>query len=143
MPPNLENSAGATGLEIFTPIPKNGNTIECSNYHTISLISHASKVILKILQSRLQQYVYQELSDVQAGYRKGRGIREQITNIHWIMDKARVFHKNIYFCFIDYANAFECVDPSKLWKILKVMGIPDHLTCLLRNLYAGQEVNWF
>ena len=82
-----------------------------------SLISHASKVILKILQSRLQQYVYQELSDVQAGYRKGRGIREQITNIHWIMDKARVFHKNIYFCFIDYAKAFDCVNHSKLWNI--------------------------
>jgi hypothetical protein len=104
-----------------------------------SLISHASKVILKILQSRLQQYVNHELPDVQAGYRKGRGIRDQIANICWIRDKARVFHKNISFCFIDYAKAFDCEDHGKLWKILKEMGIPDHLTCLLRNLYAGQE----
>ena len=104
-----------------------------------SLISHASKVILKILQSRLQQYVNHELPDVQAGYRKGRGIRDQIANIRWIRDKARVFHKNISFCFIDYAKAFDCEDHGKLWKILKEMGIPDHLTCLLRNLYAGQE----
>jgi len=104
-----------------------------------SLISHASKVILKILQSRLQQYVNHELPDVQAGYRKGRGIRDQIANIRWIRDKARVFHKNISFCFIDYAKAFDCEDHGKLWKILKEMGIPDHLTCLLRSLYAGQE----
>ena len=103
------------------------------------LISHASKVLLKILQARLQQYVNHELPDVQAGFRKGRGARDQIANIRWIMEKAREFQKNIYFCFIDYAKAFDCVDHKKLWKILKEMGIPDHLTCLLRNLYAGQE----
>ena len=95
--------------------------------------------MLKILQARLQQYVNHELPDVQAGFRKGRGTREQITNIRWVIDKAREFHKNIYLCFIDYAKAFDCVDHNKLWKILKEMGIPDHLTCLLRNLYAGQE----
>ena len=95
--------------------------------------------MLKILQARLQQYMNRELPDVQAGFRKGRGIRDQIANIRWIMDKAREFQKNIYFCFIDYAKAFDCVDHNKLWKILKEMGIPDHLNCLLRNLYAGQE----
>ena len=95
--------------------------------------------MLKILQARLQQYVNCELPDVQAGFRKGRGTRDQIANIHWIIKKAREFHKNIYFCFIDYAKAFDCVDHNKLWKILKEMGILDHLTCLLRNLYAGQE----
>ena len=95
--------------------------------------------MLKILQARLQQYVSHELSDVQAGFRKGRGTRDQIANIHSIIEKARAFQKNIYFCFIDYAKAIDCVDRNKLWKILKVMGIPDHLTCLLRNLYAGQE----
>ena len=94
--------------------------------------------MLKILQARLQQYVNRELPDVQAGFRKGRGPRDQIANIHWIIEKTRV-PKKIYFCFIDYAKAFDCVDHNKLWKILKVMGIPDHLTCLLRNLYAGQE----
>ena len=104
-----------------------------------SLISHASKVMLKILQARLQQYVNCELPDVQAGFRKGRGTRDQIANSRWIMEKAREFQKNIYFCFIDYASAFDCVDHNKLWKFLKEMGIPDHLTCLLRNLYAGQE----
>ena len=109
------------------------------NYRTIALISHTSKVMLKILQARLQQYVNRELPDVQAGFRKGRGTRDQIANIRWIMEKAREFQKNIDFCFIDYANAFDCVDHNKLWKILKEMGIPDHLTCLLRNLYAGQE----
>ena len=131
MPANLENSAVATGLErsIFIPIPKKGNAKECSNYCTIALISHASKVMLKILQARLQQYVNRELPDVQAGFRKGRGTRE----------KAREFQKNIYFCFVDYAKAFDCVGHNKLWKILKEMGIPDHLICLLRNLYAGQE----
>ena len=123
----------------FIPIPKKGNAKECSNYRTIALISHASKVILKILQGRLQQYVNHELPDVQAGFRKGRGTRYQVSNICWIMEKAREFQKNIYFCFIDYAKAFDCVDHSKLWKILKEMGIPDHLTCFLRNLYAGQE----
>ena len=103
------------------------------------LISHASKVMLKILQARLQQYMNHELSDVQAGFRKGRGTRDQIASIRWIIKKAREFQKNIYFCFADYAKAFYCANQNKLWKILKVMGIPDHLICLLRNLYAGQE----
>ena len=103
------------------------------------LISHASKVVLKILQARLQQYVNQELPDVQAGFRKGRRTRDQITNIHWIIEKAREFQKNIYFCFSDYTKAFDCVDHSKLWKILKEMGIPELLTCIMRNLYPGQE----
>ena len=95
--------------------------------------------MLKILQARLQQYVNRELADVQADFRKGRGTRDQIAIIPWIIDKAKEFQKNIYFCFIDYAKAFDCVDHTKLWKILKEMGITDHLTCLLRNLYAGQE----
>ena len=95
--------------------------------------------MLKILQAGLQQYVNHELPDVQAGFRKGRATRDQIANIHWIMEEARESQKNIYFCFIDYAKAFDCVDHNQLWKILKEMGIPDHLTCLLRNLYAGQE----
>ena len=124
---------------VFVPIPKKGNAKECSNYRTIALISHASKVMLKILQARLQQYVNRELPDVQAGFRKGRGTRDQIANIHWIIKKAREFQKNIYFCFVDCAKAFDCVDHNKLWKILQEMGIPDHLTCLLRNLYAAQE----
>ena len=102
-------------------------------------ISHISKVMLKILQARLQQYVNRELTDIQAGFRKGRGTRDQIANIRWIMEKAREFQKNIYFCFIDSSKAFDCVDHNKLWKILRDMGIPDHLTCLLRNLYADQE----
>ena len=141
MPANLENSAVATGLEksAFIPIPKKGSAKECSNYHTIALISHASKVMLKILQVRLKQYVNHELADVQAGFRKGKGTRDQMANIHWIIKKAREFQKNIYFCFIDYAKAFDCVDYHKLWKILKELKIPDHLICLLRNLYAGQE----
>ena len=126
--------------KIFIPIPKKGNAKECSNYHSIALISHTSKVMLKILQARLQQYVNCELLDVQVGFRKGRGTRDQIANIHGIIKKAGEFQKNIYFCFIDYAKAFDCVDHSKLWKILQEMGIPDHLTCLLSNLYAGQEV---
>ena len=124
---------------VFIPILKKGNAKKCSNYHTIALISHASKVMLKILQGSLQQYVNRELPDVQVGFRKGRGTRDQIANIRWIMEKAREFQKNIYFCFIDYAKAFDCVDHNKLRKILKEMGIPDHLTCLLRNLYTGQE----
>ena len=103
-----------------------------------ALISHTSKVVLNILQARLQQYVNHELPDVQAGFRKGRGTRDQIANICWIIEKAREFQKNIYLCFIDYVKAFDCVDHNKLWKILKEMGIPDHLICLLRNLYAGQ-----
>ena len=101
--------------------------------------SHASKVMLKILQARLQQYLNCNLLDVQAGFRKGRGTKYQITNICWIIEKASEFQENIYFCFIDYAKAFDCVDHNKLWKILQEIGIPDHLTCLLRNLYAGQE----
>ena len=110
---------------------------ECSNYHTTALISHASKVMLIILQARLQQYMNCELPDVQGGFRKGRGTRDQIINIPWIIEKAREFQKNI--CFTDYTKAFDCMDHKKIWKILKEMGIPDHLTCLLRNLYAGQE----
>ena len=134
------------------PVPKKSNAKESSNYCTIALISHASKLMLKILQARLQQYVNHELPDVQAGSRKGRGTRNQIANIHWIIKQARKFQKNIYLCFIDYTKAFDCVDHNKLWKILKEMGIPDHLTCLLRNLYPGQEAtvrtghgttNWF
>ena len=141
MPANLENSAVATGLEkvSFIPIPKKGNAKECSNYHTIALISHTSKVMLKILHARLQEHVNQELPDVQAGFRKGRRIRAQMANICRIIEKAREFQKNIYFCFIDYAKVFNCMDHNKLWKIPKKMGIPGHLTCLLRNLYAGQE----
>ena len=129
MPANLENSAVATGLEkvSFHSNPKKGNAKECSNYRRIALISHTSKVMFKILQARFQQYVNHELPDVQAGFRKGRGTRDQIANICWIMQKAREFQKNIYFCFIDYAKAFDCVDHNKLWK---------NLTCLLRNLYA-------
>ena len=124
---------------VFIPIPKKGNDKECSDYHTIALISHASKVIIKILQARLQQYVNHELPDVQASFSKGREIRDQIANISQIMEKAREFQKNIYFCFIDYAKAFDCVDQNKLWKILKKMGVSGHLTCILRNLDAGQE----
>ena len=115
------------------------NAKECSNYCTIALISHASKVMLKIFQARLQQYVNRELPDVQGGFREGKGTRDQIANIRWITEISREFQKNNYFCFIDHAKAFDCVDHNKLWKILKEMGIPDHLTCLLRNLYAGQE----
>ena len=117
---------------VFIPVISKGNAKECSNYHTIALISHASKVMLKILQARLQQYMNWELPDVQAGFKKGRGTRDQIANIHWIIKKAREFQKNI---FIDYTKTFNCVDHNKLWKILKEMGIQDHL----RNLYAGQE----
>ena len=141
MPANLENSAVATGLEkvSFHSNPKERQCKRMLKLCTIVLISHTSKVMLKILQARLQQYVNCELPDVQAGFRKSRGTRVQISNIHWIIEKAREFQKNIYFCFIDYAKAFDCVDHNKLWKILKEMGKPDHVTCLLRNLYAGQE----
>ena len=124
---------------VFIPIPKKSSAKECSNYCTIALISQSSKVMLKILQARLQRYMNYELPDPQAEFRKGRGTRDQIANICWISENARKFQKNIYFCFIDYAKAFECVDHNKLWKILKERGILDHLTCLLRNLYAGQE----
>ena len=140
MPADLENAAVDTGLEksVFIPIPKKGNAKECSNYHTIALNSHASKVMLKILQARFQQHLNCEIPDVQAGFRKATRARDQIANIHWIIEKAE-FQRNIYFCFIDYAKAFDCVDHSKLWKILKEIGIPDNLTCLPRDLYAGQE----
>ena len=124
---------------VFIPIPKKGNAKECSNYHTMALILLASKGMLKILQVRLQQCVNRELPDVQAGFRKGRGTRDQIANNHWIIKKAREFQKNLYFCFIEHIKAFDYVDQNTLWKILKEMGIPDLLTCLLRNLYAGQE----
>ena len=120
---------------VFIPIPKKGNAKECPNYYTIALISCTS--MLNILQARLQQYVNCELPDVQAGFRKERGTRDQIANICWIMEKTREFQKSIYFCLIDYAKAFDCVDHKKLWKILQEMGIPDHLICLLRNVYAG------
>ena len=110
---------------VFIQIPKKGNAKEYSNYHTIALISHTSKAMLKILQAKLQQYVNCELPEVQAGFRKGRRTRDQVGNIHWIIKKAREFQKNICFCFIDYAKAFDCVDHNKLWKILKEMGIPD------------------
>ena len=136
MPAHLENSAVATGLEkvSFIPIPKKGNAKECSNYCTIALIAHASKLMLNILQARLQQYVNHELPDVQASFRKGRGARYQIANIRWIIKKAREFQKTIDFCLIDYVKAFDYVDHNKLWKILNELGIPDHRTCLLRNL---------
>ena len=140
MPASLENSAVATGLEKVS-FHSNRKERQCQRMFklcTIALISQASKVMLKILQASLQQYVKRELPDVQARIRQGRGTRNQIANIHWIIEKAREIQKNIYFCFIDYAKAF-CVDHNKLWKILQEMGIPDHLTCLLRNLYAGQE----
>ena len=144
MPANLENSAVATGLEkvSFIPIPKKADAKECSIYHKIALISHVTEVMLQILQASLQQYMDWEFPDVQAGFRKGRGTKGQIANIHWIMEKAREFQKNIYFCFIDRAKAFDYVDHNQLWKILKEMGIPDYLTCLLRNLYAGQEATF-
>ena len=129
MPAILEKSAVATGLEkvSFHSNPEGRQCKECSNYCTVALISHASKVMLKILQARLQQYVNCELPDVQAGFRKGRGTRDQIANIHWIIGKAREFQRNIYFCFIDYAKAFDCVDHNKLWKILKEMGVQTTL----------------
>ena len=138
MPANLENSAVATGLEkvSFQPSAKER---QCSNYRTIALISHASKVMPQILQARLQQYLNQKLPDVQAGFRKDRETRNQIVNIHQIIEKAREFQKNICFCFIDYTKAFDCVDHNTPWKLLKEMEILDHLTCLLRKLYAGQE----
>ena len=124
---------------VFIPLPKKGNAKECSNYLTIAFISHASEVMIKILQDRLQQYMNRELPNVQVGFSKDSGTRDQIANIHWIMEKAIEFQKNIYFCFLDYAKAFDCVDHNKLWKILREMGIPDHLTCLFKNLYADQE----
>ena len=141
MPANLEKSAVATGLEkvSFHSNSKKGNAKDCSNYRTIALILHTNTVMLKINQARLQQYVNCELPDVQAGFTKGRGTKDQISNIRWIIKKARELQKNI--CFIDYAKSFDCVDHNKLWKILKEMGIPDHLIYLLRNLYVGQEAS--
>ena len=124
---------------VFILVLKKGNAKECSNYCTIALISHASKVMLKILQARLQQYMNHELPDVQPGFRKGRGTRDQIANIHCIIEKVWELQKNTYFWFIDYAKAFDCVDHNKLWKILQETGIPEHLTCLLKNLYAGHD----
>ena len=123
---------------IFIPIPKEGNAKECSNYCTTALISHTSEVMLKIPQARLQQHMNRELPDVQARFRKGIGTRDQIANIRWITEKARELQKNIYFCFIDYAKAFDCVDHNKLWKILKEMSIPDHLTCLFLQVRKQQ-----
>ena len=122
---------------VFIPVPKKDKAKECSNYHTTALIPHANKVMLKILQSRLQHYMNRELPDVQAGFRKGRGTRGQIANICWIIEKSKRILKNIYFCFIDYAKVFDYVNHNKLWKILKEIRIPDHLICLLRNLYAS------
>ena len=141
MSANLEISAVATGLgrSVFIPIPKKGHVKKCSNYHTIAFIPQTSKVTLKILQVRLQKYTNLELSEVEPGFRKGRGKRDQTANIHWIIKKARDFQKNIYFFFIDYAKDSDCVDHNKMWKILKEMGIPDHLNCLERNLYAVQK----
>ena len=123
----MERKSKKVGMYII-PIPRKGNAKECSNYHTIALIPHASKVMFKILQARLRQYVSHKFPDVQADFRKGRGTRHQIANICWIMEKAREFQKNIYFCFNDYAKAFDCVDHNKLWKILKEMAIPDLLS---------------
>ena len=140
MPANFENSAVTRGLEkvSFHSNPKERQCQRCSNYHTIVFTSYASKVMLKILQAKLQHYVSWELPDVQTGFRKGRGTKDQIANICWIIEEAREFHKNLYFCFTDYAKAFDCVDHNKLWEILKEMEIPDHLICLLRNLCVGQ-----
>ena len=152
MSANLEDPAVVTGLEKVNPHPNSQEgqhqrmcwtLFECAgpkNCHwTITLISYASKVMLKILHSRLCHYAKQELSDVQTGFRKGRGTRNQIANIHWIIEKTSEFQKNIYLCFIDCAKDFDYMDHNKLWKALKEMGIPDHLICILRNLYPVQE----
>ena len=140
MPENLENSPVATGLEKVN-FHSNPKERQCQRILKLPQnCTHAGRVMLKILQSRLQQYMDLELPDVQVVFRKVRGTRYQIANICWIIEKARVFQRNIYFCFINYAKSFDCVDHNKLWKILKEMGIPEHLTCLLRDLYAGQQV---
>ena len=141
MPENLENLAVATGLRkvSFHSIPKKGDTKECSNYCAIELISHISKLILKILQARLWQYVNWELSDIWTGFRKGRGTGDNLPISIRSEKHPREFQKNIYFFIVECARAHFCVDHNKLWKILKEMGIPDHLSCLLRNLYASQE----
>ena len=138
MPANLGNASVTKGLEKVS-FHSNPKERQCQRMRKLlhnSSISHTSKVMLKILQARLQRYVNHELPDVQTGSRKSR---DQIANICWIIEKVREFQNNVYFCFIDYAKAFDCVDHNKLWKILQEMGIADHLTCLLRNLYAGQE----
>ena len=124
---------------VFISVPKKDNAKAWSSYWITAFIPQASKVMLKILQVRLQQYMNQEFLEVQAGFRKCRETRDQIANIHWLIEKTRECQENIYFCFIDYSKAFDHVDYNKLWKILKEMGIPNHFTCLLRNLYAGQE----
>ena len=124
---------------ILIPIPKKGRTKECANHQTVVLISHARKVMLKILHARLQFYVNQELPDVQRGFRKGRETRDQIANLGWIIEKARGFQKNISLCFIDHAKALDCVDHDKLRQALREMGTLGHLPCLLRDLCAGQE----
>ena len=142
MPGNLENSNSGhrPGKHQFSfQFQRRATPKNIQNYCTIALISEASKVMLKIIQARLQQCMNCELQDVQTGFQKGRGTRDQVSKIHWIIEKAREFHKNIYFCFIDYCKAFDSVDHNKLWNILKEMRIPDHRTCLLRNLYVGQE----
>ena len=141
MPANLENSAVATGLEkvSFHSNPKERRCQKCSNYRTISLISHASKVMLKILQARLQQYINHELLMFKLVLEKAEEPEIKLPTSVGSLKKQESSRKNIYFCFMDYAKAFDCVDHNKLWKILREMGIPDHLTCLLRNLYAGQE----
>ena len=125
---------------VFIPIPKKGNAKECSNYCTVALISHASNIKLKILQARFQQHINQDIPDVRAGFRKGRGTRDQIANIHWIIEKAKKNSRKII-CFIDFSKSFDCVDHNKLWKILKEMGILDHLTYLLRNLLCRSGSN--
>ena len=141
MPANLETQQRTQDWKrsVFIPIPKKGNIKNVQTTAQLCSFLHASKVMVEILQARIQQYVNQEIPDVQAGFRKSRGTRDQIANMCWIIEKAREFQKNIYLCFIDYAKVSDCVDYNKLWKIFKEMGIPDHLTCLLRNLYAGQE----
>ena len=124
---------------VFILISKKGSVKGCANFQTIELISHASKIMLKILQARLHLYLNWEIPDAQSGFWRSRGTRDQIANIHWVKEKAREFQKNIYFCLTDYAKIFDCVDHNKVWEILQEVGIPDHLTCLLRNLSAGQE----
>ena len=140
MPANLEDPAVAQDWKrsILIPIPKKGSSKECANHRTIAHIPRASKVMLKILHAGLQHHVNQELPDVLAAFRKERRPRDQIANICWIIEKEREF-QNFYLCFIDYAKASDCVDHEKLWKTLREMGLPGHLTCILRNLYASQE----
>ena len=137
---------------VFVSIPKKWDTQECCNYRTVALISHASKILLKIIQQRMTSIINKELPDVQAGFRRGRGTRDQISNLRWIMEKTREYQKDVYVCFIDYSKAFDCVDHDKLWNCLKQMGIPEHLQELMWSLYENQEAtvrtafgntNWF